>query len=47
MYDFVIAFCGEGLRDYPFLVSIISVEMMGVILFMFYTIVARVFRVIR
>lgn len=47
MYDFIIAFVGGHISDYPFLVTILSCIMSSVIIFMFYTIVARVFRVIK
>lgn len=47
MYDFIIAFCGTQLQNYPFLTAIVSCILSSTVLFMFYTIVARVFRVIK
>lgn len=45
MYDFIIAFVGTRISDYPFLVAIMACIMSSVIFFMFYTIIARIFRV--
>lgn len=45
MYDFIIAFVGGHIADYPFLVTILACIMSAVIFFMFYTIIAAIFRV--
>ena len=45
MYDFIVSFIGSPIADYPFLVSILSIILSGVIFFMFYSIIATLFKV--
>lgn len=45
MYDFILSFVGGNIRNYPFLTMVLATIMCSVIFFMFYTIIARVFRV--
>ena len=45
MYDFICDFIGSPIEGYPFLVCILSVILAGVIFFMFYSIVATLFKV--
>lgn len=45
MYDFIVSFIGGGIDKYPFLVSILSLILASVIFFMFYSIVATLFKV--
>ena len=44
MIDFIVSFIGQGITAYPFLVAVLSVILASVIFFMFYTIVASIFR---
>lgn len=45
MYDFIVNFIGEEIAAYPFLVCILSVLLSAVIFFMFYSIIATLFKV--
>lgn len=45
MYDFIVSFIGEPIADYPFLVCVLSIILASVIFFMFYTIIATLFKV--
>lgn len=44
MFDFLTEFVGSAITDYPFLGAVLSVILASVVLFMFYTIVASLFR---
>lgn len=44
MFDFFNTFIGEALSDYPFIGVVCSVIVSSVIFFMFYTIVANLFK---
>lgn len=45
MIEFIYSFVGTALRDYPFLAAVLGVIMSSIIFFMFYTIVASLFKV--
>lgn len=45
MFDFLTEFVGSVITDYPFLGAVLSVILASVVLFMFYTIIASLFKV--
>ena len=45
MYDFIVSFIGSQIQGYPFLVCVLSVILASVIFFMFYSIIATLFKV--
>lgn len=45
MIDFITSLLGETINDYPFLVADLSVILAALVCFMFYTIVASLFKV--
>lgn len=45
MIDFLQEFIGSSLMDYPFLAYAVATILAGCIIFMFYTIVASLFRI--
>lgn len=44
MADFISNFVGGGISNYPFLMAVVGTIMASSIIFMFYTIVASLFR---
>lgn len=45
MTDFINSFVGNQISDYPFLAAVLGVIMSAIIFFLFYTIVASLFKV--
>lgn len=45
MTDFINSFVGNQITDYPFLAAVLGVIMSAIIFFLFYTIVASLFKV--
>ena len=44
MADFINNFVGGSIADYPFVAAVLGVVMSSVVVFMFYTIIASLFR---